>query len=41
MEIALLLQQLKARKEVAENNQLLKEQNKLLREIKGLLELRR
>jgi hypothetical protein len=41
MELAVFLQQLKTKKEVAETNRLLIEQNKILREIKSLLELKR
>jgi hypothetical protein len=38
MEIALFLQQLKIKKEIAETNALLKEQNQVLKEIRAILE---
>ena len=41
MDIATFIQQTKIKRKVAETNKLLKEQNKLLGQIRDLLELRR
>jgi len=41
MDIATFIQQTKTKREVAQTNKLLKEQNKLLRQIRDLMEFKR